>query len=102
MSSIAYEISTVRKIIYIYCRKKHRSPKNELCEACNTLFQYAHTRLQKCPFGDEKGACADCKIHCYNITMRNRMKKVMRYSGPRMLFFYPKDFLRHIFIDGIK
>lgn len=99
MSSIQSEISTVKKMINIYCRKKHGSKKDELCEECNKLFSYANSRLLKCPFRDEKGACVNCKIHCYNPQMRSEIKKIMRFSGPRMIFYYPKDFLRHIIAD---
>ncbi len=98
MSSIQYEIVTIEKMIRIYCRKKHGC-KNELCGECKEVLEYACTRLLKCPFGDEKGACADCKIHCYNKQMREQMRQIMRFSGPRMLIYYPKDFLRHIFVD---
>lgn len=102
MSAITYEIETVEKMIYLYCRKKHGSQKGELCESCTRMNEYARERLLKCPFGDEKGACADCKIHCYTKQRRDEMKKIMRYSGPRMLIYHPTDFLRHVFVDRQK
>ncbi|MFV0471907.1 MAG: nitrous oxide-stimulated promoter family protein [Paludibacteraceae bacterium] len=102
MSSIKYEIATIEKMIHIYCRKKHSTAKGRLCETCNSMLAYATTRLTKCPFGDEKGACADCKIHCYNKQKREEMREIMRFSGPRMLIYYPKDFLLHIFVDRKK
>ncbi len=99
MSAIQYEIATVEKMIKIYCRKKHGSKNDNICESCNEIFQYASERLLKCPFGDEKGACADCKIHCYHKHKRDEMRKIMRFSGPRMMLYYPMDFLQHIFKD---
>lgn len=102
MSSIQYEISTVEKMIKIYCRKKHDSKNDALCADCESIFKYASERLLKCPFGDKKRACANCKIHCYNQFMRGKVKEIMRFSGPRMAFYYPKDFLQHILIDKRK
>lgn len=99
MSSIQYEVTTIEKMVNIYCHKKHGSNKGELCINCNEVFLYAQARLMKCPYGDKKGACADCKIHCYNKKMREQMRLVMRFSGPRMIIYHPKDFLRHIFVD---
>lgn len=102
MSSINYEIATVEKMVHIYCASKHGSPKGELCNACKEMNDYARLRLTKCPFGDEKGACADCKIHCYSPQMREYMRSIMRYSGPRMLIYHPVDFIIHIFKDRKK
>ena len=28
--------------------------------------------------------------------MRNKIREVMRYAGPRMLLFYPIDAIRHL------
>jgi len=95
MSKIKNEKHTVELMIHIYCRKKHGSI-NELCEECETLKSYALDRLIKCPFGDMKSACKDCKVHCYNIIMRERIREVMRYSGPRMMLFYPYEFVKHL------
>jgi hypothetical protein len=40
-------------------------------------------------------------VHCYQPQMREKAKKVMRYSGPRMLLHSPGLALRHVF-DGRK
>ena len=95
MEKISSEKRTVTYMIGLYCRKKHNS--NSLCGACEQLNKYAHDRLTKCPFGDNKSACTDCKIHCYNANMRERIRSVMRFSGPRMLFYYPLDYVKHWF-----
>lgn len=95
MSKIKNEKRTVELMIHIYCRKKHESI-NELCEECEILKSYALDRLTKCPFGDKKSACKDCKVHCYNTIMRERIREIMRYSGPRMMLFYPCEFVKHL------
>jgi hypothetical protein len=94
MGKIDSEKKVVEKMIRMYCRKMHA--QNNLCESCNALTQYALERLDKCPFKDSKPACKVCKIHCYNNEMRQKIREVMRFSGPRILFSYPKDFLLHL------
>ena len=98
MSSIKYEKETVEKMIRLYCRKKHKSEK-ELCPECAKVSNYASARLDNCPFGDEKTACSECKIHCYKPEMRQRIREIMRYSGPRMLLYHPFDFVQHMLKD---
>ncbi|MDD3078124.1 MAG: nitrous oxide-stimulated promoter family protein [Paludibacter sp.] len=95
MGDIEYEKDIVSKMILIYCRHKHRTQKG-LCESCLDLEDYALNRLSKCSFGENKPACKVCKVHCYRPEMRKQIKIVMSYSGPRMLFYYPGDFLKHL------
>jgi len=95
MGKIDSEKKVIQNMIRLYCRKKHKGA--ELCDECNTLLNYATDRLTKCPFKDEKPACADCKVHCYKTEMREKIRRVMRFSGPRMIIYYPKDFFVHIF-----
>jgi hypothetical protein len=63
------------------------------------LSDYADARLARCPFGAEKPTCATCPIHCYRPTMRERMREVMRVSGPRMPVRHPILAIRHV-LDG--
>jgi len=81
------------KMINLYCRKKHRTA--QLCEECRLLMKYAIERLSKCPFGDDKGKCANCSIHCYKPDLRLKIKAVMRFSGPRMFLYHPIDLIKH-------
>lgn len=101
MSSIHYEKVTIEKMVRLYCRKKHKTAKNELCSDCLEVMNYAHERLDYCPFGDEKGACAECPIHCYRKSMKEKVKVIMRFSGPRMLIYHPFDFLIHYTKDKL-
>ena len=97
MPQIEYEKHIVGLMIELYCRRKHNTSKNQLCEECSKLKLFCHIKLQKCPFGDNKGACSDCEIHCYrNTPEREKIREIMRFSGPRMMLYYPKDSLLHI------
>jgi hypothetical protein len=89
------EIQTVRKMIGIYCHGHHGGGKT-LCEECRTLSVYAEQRTEKCPFGDEKPACSQCPIHCYKPQMKEKIGRVMRFSGPRMICRHPILALRHL------
>ena len=82
-------------MIRIYCRFKHKIRKS-LCEDCMQLEDYSHKRLDCCPFGEEKPACDKCTIHCYKPEYREKIREVMRFSGPRMIFFHPVVAMRHL------
>jgi len=97
---IKREKKTIEAMLRIYC-KNHHGTKGELCSECNELLEYAKTRLDKCPFQENKSTCGKCLIHCYQPQMREKVKKVMKYSGPRMLLHHPLLAIRHV-IDGRK
>lgn len=96
----------------IYCRGNHRdavraplatdgavlgvygSKPPVVCDRCADLLAYAEKRRALCP-RDPKPFCAHCDTHCYSAHMRELMREVMRYSGPRSL-------LRGHAIDGIR
>ena len=82
------EVKTVKAMIDIYCRLHHDSVAST-CSECQQLLDFSLERLNRCPFGAGKPNCADCKIHCYRPDMRERIRTVMRFSGPRMMFRRP-------------
>ena len=89
------EKKTVEVMINIYC-KAHHEGANELCAECRKLLEYAEKRLDKCPFQENKTPCGICTIHCYKESMRDRIKVVMRYAGPRMLPKHPVLVFHHV------
>lgn len=95
MARIEYEKQTVETMIRLYCRRKEGN--RELCPECGALLEYARQRLDRCPFGERKKSCRRCPVHCYRPDMAARVRTVMRYSGPRMLFYHPLAALRHLF-----
>jgi predicted amidophosphoribosyltransferase len=86
---------TVEKMIKIYCKQMH-SRNAGLCSECSELLDYAHSRLDKCKFGVKKPVCARCNIHCFENSMRKKIRTVMSYSGPRMLILYPILAIKHL------
>lgn len=89
------EKEMVTMMIELYCHKKHNQ-KNGLCPKCQKLNDYARLRSDKCPFMENKTFCSNCKIHCYNPEMRQKIREVMRFSGPRMLFYRPLPAIHHM------
>lgn len=89
------EKKVVSQMIALYCKKNHK-PKSGLCPVCAELDQYAKMRSDKCPFMERKTFCSNCKIHCYRPEMRERIREVMRFAGPRMIFYHPLMAIRHV------
>lgn len=87
-------------MIAIYCRA-HHGTSGALCAECAELLHYALCRLDRCPFGADKTTCAKCPIHCYKPSMRQKVKEVMRYAGPRMIYRHPYLAVRHL-LDGLR
>lgn len=52
-------------------------------------------------YGEDKPTCQKCPVHCYNAEMRERIKVVMRFSGPRLLLHSPLLSISHL-VKGMK
>lgn len=89
------EFKTVSAMVHIYCRDHHKSTSG-LCDECQDLLSYAETKLDRCPYGQNKPTCNKCPIHCYKPEQKQQMKLVMRYAGPRMLIPHPLLSIRHL------
>jgi predicted amidophosphoribosyltransferase len=98
-SRIKRESDTVTAMIALYCMKNHNP--DGLCPECIELIDYASKRLDKCPFQEGKTTCAKCPVHCYKPDMRERIRAVMRYSGPRMIYRHPFMAVLHL-IHGLR
>ena len=94
-SRIEEEKKVVEQMIRLYCRKKEGN--GELCPNCHELLDYAHSRLDRCRYGEEKPTCKKCPIHCYRPDMKERVRAVMRWSGPRMMLYHPVAAIKHIY-----
>ena len=96
---LARELKTIDAMIGIYCQRQHGT-KNGLCPACREILAYATVRLEKCPFQSEKPTCANCTVHCYRSDMRERVRDIMRFSGPHMSYRHPILAFMHLAIDN--
>jgi hypothetical protein len=98
---IAREQKTIQKMAQLYCRDHHGAETGTLCADCAALEKYALERLHRCPFQEKKSTCAKCLVHCYHPVMREKVRKMMRYAGPRMLRRHPVLALLHL-ADGLR
>lgn len=98
---LARERVTMSKMVGIYCSAHHDGSGEGLCTECREFLDYAQTRLQKCPYGEEKPTCANCPVHCYKPAQREHARQIMRYSGPRMLLRHPILAIAHQ-LDGFR
>ena len=78
------ELKTMYQIIGIYCHNKHHTPKGQLCEACEQVWEYAEHRIE---------------TQCYAPNYREKIREIMRYGGPRMLLVSPIQVIRHMYLE---
>lgn len=88
------EKQLMAEMISLYCRGSHAEPR-DLCDDCRELLSYAEQRIDTCPRMAEKSFCASCPHPCYKPEMREKVRTVMRYAGPRLIFRHPMVCLRH-------
>lgn len=100
---VAHDIVVLGRFTQIYCDGTHGGVSREplessavdagvyrdrvpvVCEGCRELLAYAEQRRVRCT-KDPKPACKDCDSHCYRPAMRQKVRDVMRYAGPRAVF----------------
>lgn len=96
---ISEEKHVVGLMIRMYCR--HKEHNRELCEKCSEVLNYAVRRLETCKFGNRKPTCKKCPVHCYRKDMREDIRTIMRWSGPRMMLYHPLVAIRHLWRESV-
>ena len=89
------EKAMVSEMIALYCKKRHHT-HGMLCPDSAALRDYACQRSDRSPFMETKTFCSNCRVHCYKPEMREKIRAVMRFSGPRMIFHHPILAIRHV------
>ncbi|WP_026624939.1 nitrous oxide-stimulated promoter family protein [Eggerthia catenaformis] len=92
------EIRVVEEMIKLYCRRHDDYCYGVMSEEYRLLFEYAKERIEHCPFMETKTFCSQCQVHCYQMKQKEMIRKVMRYSGPRLLFYHPLMTVNHGFV----
>lgn len=76
------------------CRgQKHNSVP---CSRCREILDYGLERTASCPFGEQKPFCSSCTIHSCSPEMREAVRSVMQYAGPRMMLHHPIAAVMHM------
>lgn len=85
----------IAKMISIYCRGKHNS--DELCRDCSNLLDYCGKKIDSCRWIENKPNCSSCTTVCFSKENREKLRKIMRFSGPRLLYLDPAAIFLWIF-----
>lgn len=102
---ITDEKKTVSVMVGLCCKGKRHSDRETsgecfdgkgLCPDCRELLDYVFARIDRCPHMETKTFCSACETHCYSPSMRERIRAVMVYAGPRMIFVDPKSAIAHL------
>lgn len=100
---LAREKKTVQVMIELFCQENHCTTDklaDRLCKECGALYAYCSNRIEQCQFRALKPVCLKCSLHCYNADKREQIRKVMRYSGPRMMSRHPVLAVFHL-LDSV-
>jgi hypothetical protein len=95
----ARPLKTITAMVRMYCHGHAHADRAPLCSDCTRLLDYATRRLERCVFGDTKPNCSDCIVHCYRADMREQIRTVMRWAGPRMLLRHPILAIAHLLAE---
>ena len=98
------EKRTIYQMVAIYCAGNHEAASRTetsfsgeaMCPDCKAIDDYCVLRTERCRSMDRKTNCEECGNHCYAPVERERIRAVMRYAGPRMLWHHPAAALRHL------
>lgn len=83
-NTLYFEKKTLTAMIKIYCGSVHNQEVQ--CNDCTELNKYSLQRIDHCRFGSEKPTCKNCHVHCYSPERKEEITKIMRFSGPVMLY----------------
>lgn len=93
----------------VYCAAHHqaeRAPIESLpsaldhlrrylcCSECRDFLLYAIDRRLNCPL-EEQPNCKHCHLHCYRKGHREKVREIMRFSGPALIRKGRLDLLWH-------
>ena len=107
------DIVVLADLISIFCSQNH-SPQSKvtfiikdeklqqilgnqkrlLCRECHKLLSHGIAKLMLCPY-DPKPSCKKCPSHCYAPGYRERIRKVMRFSGMYLIKHGRLDLIAH-------
>jgi len=107
------DLNVLVGFVSIYCRENHRAEDIKpfafkdkrltdalgnrevaLCQDCGKLLNHGMVKLLLCPY-NPKPMCKKCETHCYAPGYREKIRKVMRFSGMYLIKHGRLDLLFH-------
>ncbi len=115
-AKIGKDVRLLADFVGIFCRENHRDEPRQpfaagddaslrdalgdrdpvICADCRRLLQHSISRRIQCPY-DPKPICKKCPTHCYAPDYREKMRRVMRFSGLYLVKRGRLDLLFHYF-----
>lgn len=93
------DIKTLTRMHHIYCRCHHNPGKTgDLCDECQSVLDYSLRRTESCKWKESGRLCSNCEVHCFEDTMRLKIKEIMRFAGPRLIFTNPLLSIRYLLL----
>ena len=86
------EYKIVCDMIDLFHRKNDSFSDGEISD----LKAYVKSKLSSCPHRSNKPFCSYCKIHCYEPVRREEICEIMKFSGPRFIFYRPGKSIKHL------
>jgi len=109
----AKDLKVLADFISIFCRENHRAEVKDtfpikdirlrhclgdkdlvLCRDCGKLLSHGIAKLLICPY-DPKPMCKKCETHCYAPGYREKIRKIMRFSGLYLIKHGRLDLMVH-------
>jgi hypothetical protein len=109
------DLRVLTDFIYIYCRENHGTENKDifpikddrlrqalgdkhlvLCQDCCKLLNHGIAKLIMCPY-NPKPMCKKCPAYCYAPGYRERIRKVMRFSGQYLIKHGRLDLIFHYY-----
>jgi hypothetical protein len=112
-AALRRDLKTLARFVEVYCRHRHRDADKSpavlkthdlysivgkvplLCRPCRELLAHAMVMRSRCPM-EPKPACKNCPSHCFHPRHREQMRRVMRFSGKRLMLTGRLDYLWHL------
>ncbi len=107
------DIRILSDFIAIFCQENHRAEAKDtflikdeglrtilgdkdlvLCQDCHKLLNHGITKLLLCPY-EPKPMCKKCETHCYAPGYREKIRKVMKFSGSYLIKHGRLDLVAH-------
>jgi len=105
------DLKVLVAFVRLYCHAHHRQTGQQevilpeelrkrfsgtvhLCPECAAMVAHGFRKRSRCPL-DPKPSCKKCHIHCYSKEYRAEIRKIMAYSGKRMILRGRLDYLWH-------
>ena len=92
------EAQMVSQMIALWCRGHHGGGHAVEQAGHDGPVRVKLARIEHCPHMGTKTFCSACPSHCYRPAMREKIREIMRWSGPRMIRHRPITAVRHAMV----